>query len=150
MRSTLIAILIIALSSMSIPGIVSAADWVYVESDKAGKWYYDRESVAHGAKSTIMLWTKLVYTETSKKDYLNYLKDEGLYRKGHERLSYKVDYWACDCFSWECGNQSFIAYNDANQVIHEGSSPITEEWAKIVPKTPLDKILSKNCKLKGP
>lgn len=150
MRPVIILILFIAVSGIAAPRIVPAADWSYVESDQAGKWYYDRESMTQGAKSIIMLWTKLVYTEISKTEYVKYLKEESLYYKGYDRLAYKMNYWACDCFSRECGNQSFIVYNDANQVIDEGSSPVTEEWIKVTPKSPLDKILSKNCKSQGP
>ncbi len=126
-----------------------AENWTYFDTDKSGKWYYDKDGVAETGAGTVIFWTKVIYTKEGLRELLDAEKAKDTYNKGRESLNYSTFNYACNCEKLVCGLQGSIDYNARGNVVNtDYSSPVTQKWEKPRAGSYLEKVLTIVCKVK--
>lgn len=124
-------------------------NWTYIDTDRSGKWYYDKESLAGTRTGIVVFWVKIVYSKERLRELLYEEKANGTYKKSHDSWDYSLSNYACECDRLKCGLQGSIAYSASGDVLHTFSAPpITEKWEKFRPGSILDKLINNICKTK--
>ncbi|MBP1749615.1 MAG: hypothetical protein H6Q52_2154 [Deltaproteobacteria bacterium] len=126
-----------------------AENWTYFDTDKSGKWYYDKESLTGTRTGIVVFWVKIVYSKEGLQELLDEEKSKGTYKKSYDSWNYSLSNYACECDKLTCGLQGSIAYNTKGDVLNADSpSPVTEKWGKSPTGSILDKLVNEICRTK--
>jgi hypothetical protein len=85
--------------------------WTYFDTDKSGKWYYDKESLTGTRTGIIVFWVKVIYTKEGLRELIDEEKAKGTNKKSYNSWNYSLSNYACECDKSTCGLQGSIAYN---------------------------------------
>jgi hypothetical protein len=123
--------------------------WTPLDTDNAGKWYYDKEGMTRTRTGVVVFWVKVVYTKEALRELLDEEKREGTYKKTYDSWNYSMFNYACECDKLTCGLQSSIAYSAKGTVLHTyTATPVTEKWEKNRAGSVLDKLVTEICRTK--
>lgn len=150
MKHTIMTIFFILIFCFCLSPINAGAEnWTYFDTDKSGKWFYDKESLTGTRTGIVVFWAKVVYSKEGLRELIDEEKAQGTYKKSHDMWNYSMSNYACECDRLTCGQQGSIAYSSNGKVLHTHSvPPVTEKWVKFPAGSVLDKLITEICKTK--
>lgn len=152
LKRRIIFIFLILTCSFWVASVCARAEnWTYFDTDKYGKWYYDKESLTGTSTGTrtVVFWIKVVHTKEALRELIDAEKEKGTYKRTYDSWNYSLSNYACECDKLTCGLQGSIAYNTKGDVLNTDSpSPITGKWEKPRAGSSLSKLLDIICRTK--
>jgi hypothetical protein len=120
-------------------------DWVYVVSNKYHTWYYNSSSVKIDKRNHIIkLWTKCVYTDKGKIDFLK--RFDGINKsytidKNYNDTIYSLNLEFIDYKEKRFSFTHITHYSKSGNVLD--SFEYSPEWKDIIPDSTYDKLLNR-------
>jgi len=89
------------------------AEWIFLEKDDEGSWFYNSESIECLSYDIIKVQTKKIYEKNG------ILKAVEKYGKDYMRLDHVLSVWEIDCFQRKFRLLSAVFYSKDNSVIRD-------------------------------
>lgn len=127
------------------------ANWKYVDEPGDGSgWYYDSESIINTPEGTTMVWTKAIFSDRGRTDWVLSRTKNGLSTEGYENLSHTIALLELNCKTREQRIISDTEYDLSGKVLDSRTAnKDTRRWVPIIPESMVEALFKKVCNIRA-
>lgn len=142
-RCTLICLTIIYLFVTS--SVALSSEWVFYGKgvNNSFEAYYDKESIMSSQDKILKVWTKYVYSETGKHNYILFRTKVDASTIGYENFGYTINECKINCKTKEWSEQSTRDYDLNARLLYWSDSKIP--WRSIPPDSLVEQLFKIIC-----
>jgi hypothetical protein len=148
MKKITLVLFIAAFLCCAIHTKAQGTQWIlFGESENQSKYFYDRASVTDTLNGTILVWTKVVFSEPDKEEMLRRMRARRQAMTGYENLSYDMDLFELNCRTRVNRYVSTTTYDRYGKILYTYEfSGTQQEWEPIMADGLKESLLKKACK----
>jgi hypothetical protein len=125
---------------------VNGSDWWELGKDNDGNIrFYNKISIKHKTKNIVQVWTKTIFSDESRRDYIQHREKKGLSTEKGDKLSHVLVLQEIDCKKKKSQILSIIQYDTDGNVLFTQSYD-KPEWRYIISGSVYDTLRKKVCK----
>ena len=125
---------------------VYGSDWRELGTDNDGNFrLYNKDSIKYRTKNIVQVWTETVFSDESRKNYIQHRRKRGLSTEKWDKLLHILVLQETDCKKKKSQILSIVHY-DTNGNVLITQTYDKPEWRYIVPGSAYDNLRKKVCK----
>lgn len=118
-------------------------NWILFHKHKFGNYYYDAESIKKTSSSEINLWTKQIYNDAGRRDYIQKRRDSGSTIDGYQNLKEVKGLFDLNCEERKIRNLIIEEYTKRGNLLY--SFETVHPWGNIASGSIGEVLLNAVC-----